>query len=121
MIWGLAIVDAPSRSHREHMRCFGLAVHGQDQPPIAHAGAMGQPKPTIGRTTASGPRLAKPPDGAILLPTMIRSTRWLVALFLAAACPAAAQAPAVDQGRLRLDYDIEFTGLTIATLDIDVG
>jgi hypothetical protein len=47
--------------------------------------------------------------------------RWLLVLLVLAAYPAAAQAPAADPGRLRLDYDIEFTGLTIATMDIDVG
>jgi hypothetical protein len=52
---------------------------------------------------------------------MARGMRWLVLLMLVAAAPAAAQAPAANQGRLRLGYDIEFTGLTIATLDVDVA
>jgi hypothetical protein len=52
---------------------------------------------------------------------MTRCTRWLFVLLVLAAAPAAAQAPAMDQGRLRLDYEIEFTGLTIATMDIDVA
>ncbi len=48
---------------------------------------------------------------------MARSITWLPVLVALAAAPAAAQAPE----RLRLDYEIEFTGLTVATLDIDIG
>jgi hypothetical protein len=68
-------------------------------------------------TNGTKPWLAKTPRRTISSPAMTRSTRWLPVLIVLAALPAAAQAPE----RLRLDYEIAFTGLTVATLDIDVG
>jgi hypothetical protein len=48
---------------------------------------------------------------------MTRSIRWLLVLLGLAGLPVATRA----QERLRLDYDIEFAGLTIATMNIDLG